>query len=277
VMQTSKVAGPARPTTPKNVTTIPSTTILSPERPPRGRPRRETCPRGHNDWYTAPSGIRSCRTCARAWDRSHRGSGLIDPFASPPQHSLPRRPRSTPALEWFLTNTVVGPVPEHAPDLGPCLLWTHRTTGRPGRERGVLTDGSVNWIAARWAFTHFVGSIPEGWEASHLCHTPLCVNAEGGHIVAEPNRVNVDRSTRLNRLRGPRPLSPTCRRGHNDWHVSPSGARVCATCKRARGRIVAGVPGDPFAPAMPRELRRGARLRARKAKRTDVVTQESAA
>jgi len=263
----TEVAGARTPATPKHKTTIPSSASVAQNSVTRGRPRRETCPRGHDDWYTAPSGIRRCRTCARAWDRSKRGSGLIDSFAPPPSHLLQRRPRGTPALEWFLANTVVGPVPEHAPDLGQCLDWTHRTTGRPGRERGVLTDGSANWFAARWAFTHFVGPIPEDWEASHLCHRPICCNAEGGHIVAEPSRVNVDRSTRLNRLRGPRPLSPTCRRGHNDWYVSPAGVRTCATCKRARERIVAGVAGDPFAPPMPRSLRATTARRALRASR----------
>ena len=38
------------------------------------RQRAAVCSRGHNDWYTNPSGQRQCRPCYNAWRRSWRAT-----------------------------------------------------------------------------------------------------------------------------------------------------------------------------------------------------------
>jgi len=150
-----------------------------------------------------------------------------------------------PALERFEASVVEGPVPEHAPDLGPCLLWLGAPTPQG---YGVLNDAGKKWFAHRWAFAEFIGPIPEDFEVSHLCHTPLCVNAEGGHLIVELHAQNHARTTRLNRLLHSKPLfSQTkpeypCFEGHHDWYEMASKRWACATCRRLDGFQVSLVP-----------------------------------
>jgi hypothetical protein len=73
-----------------------------------------------------------------------------------------------------------GPVPEHAPELGPCWVWTASRNRNgygnfkwPGTGTGL---GGKYASAHVYAYTTLVGSIPDGLTLDHLCRNRPCVN-----------------------------------------------------------------------------------------------------
>lgn len=87
-----------------------------------------------------------------------------------------------------------GPIPEFAPDLGPCWIWVGAIAqqtgyGAFGVRRGVDDWPRVN--AHRWAYLNEVGPIPEGLELDHLCRVRACVRPT--HLEAVTHLVNVRR------------------------------------------------------------------------------------
>ena len=77
-----------------------------------------------------------------------------------------------------------------------CWLWT----GSPGNTGYVRAffDGK-RWLVHRWAYTHFVGPIPDGFVIDHLCRRITCVNP--AHLEAVTQQENIRRSLPQ---RGPR-------------------------------------------------------------------------
>lgn len=73
---------------------------------------------------------------------------------------------------WSYVN-IKGPIPDYAPQLGPCWLWTGKieetSYGRVSH-RGRLEG------AHRFAYELVVGPIPPGLHLDHLCRVPPCVN-----------------------------------------------------------------------------------------------------
>lgn len=94
-----------------------------------------------------------------------------------------RRKRTDPEIRFWRHVDKNGPVPSHAPELGPCWLWmsgkmnsgygTFGTGGREGKNVG----------AHRWSYEHFVKPIPEGYEVDHICHPDdgSCPGGESDH------------------------------------------------------------------------------------------------
>jgi len=64
-----------------------------------------------------------------------------------------------------------GPVPEYAPHLGPCWVWTKT----PNADGYGQFRGSEK-LAHRMAYVLEVGPIPEGLTIDHLCRVRICVN-----------------------------------------------------------------------------------------------------
>jgi hypothetical protein len=67
-----------------------------------------------------------------------------------------------------------GPIPPKRPELGPCWLWTGRTTSKG--------YGSL-WVDGEWVWAHYIAyellldeAIPEGVRVGHLCGIKGCVN-----------------------------------------------------------------------------------------------------
>jgi hypothetical protein len=60
-------------------------------------------------------------------------------------------------------------IPDHRPDLGPCVQWTGSTT--PKGYGQFKVDGR-NELAHRWLFKRLHGPVPDGKQLHHLCHDP---------------------------------------------------------------------------------------------------------
>ncbi len=92
---------------------------------------------------------------------------------------------------------------------------------------GSASDGSRKMsMAHRVAFEAYVGLIPPGFEADHLCHNPPCVNPR--HIEAVTHRENIQRG--FDR----RPKPTHCPEGHpysgSNLYRHPRGTLVCRRC-----------------------------------------------
>lgn len=120
-----------------------------------------------------------------------------------------------------------GPVPDYAPHLGQCWLWT-----------GCLVEGygqfavanSQRIYAHRWAYEQEHGPIPTGLQIDHLCRVHACVRAS--HMETVTGRINV--------LRGHGPTAHNarvthCRQGHPydlfNTYCYPDGRRYCRKCR----------------------------------------------
>ncbi|MEU1497020.1 HNH endonuclease signature motif containing protein [Streptomyces sp. NPDC005732] len=125
-----------------------------------------------------------------------------------------------------------GPVPEHAPELGPCWIWTSgKTSGyggfHPTRDRTVL--------AHRYAYEVTVGPIAEGLVVDHLCRRPACVRPS--HLEPVTNLENLRRGAGYALQNG---LRTACVNGHEytaeNTYRDPAGGVRCHECRRAADR-----------------------------------------
>lgn len=81
-------------------------------------------------------------------------------------------PRDTLARFWAKVQTA-GPVPAHAPELGPCWTWTggHNRDGY-----GVFRQGRRVRYAHQVAYEVHRGAAPAGLVRDHLCRNRGCPN-----------------------------------------------------------------------------------------------------
>lgn len=87
-------------------------------------------------------------------------------------------------------HVIVGPIPEHREDLGPCWIWT----GSISR----LGYGRFKWRGHfhpthRWTYERARGPVPVGKELDHLCRVRHCCNPD--HLEAVTHRQNMVRSS----------------------------------------------------------------------------------
>lgn len=78
----------------------------------------------------------------------------------------------------FDTRVARGPVPDYAPTLGSCLIWTGKTT-----TAGYGTFTSAQKYVHRYAWERVNGPIPEGLTIDHLCRVRNCVNPDHLEVV----------------------------------------------------------------------------------------------
>lgn len=125
-----------------------------------------------------------------------------------------------------------------------CWEWTGATNGNGYAQ---LRVGGRLVRAHRWAYEHFVGLIPPGFDIDHTCHNRdalcpggrtcrhrRCCNPE--HLEAVPHIVNAQRGRTGQHL-----ASRThCVHGHlydqANTIIDKRGNRHCRECKRAEGR-----------------------------------------
>lgn len=109
----------------------------------------------------------------------------------------------------FLAKVDVGPVPAHAPHLGPCLLWKPRPNSRgygafrTGRES--LYPGEPRTVSPHKWLDFFLNGrtpVPPGFELDHICHDPNLCTMPAHRCPHRPCVIHTQRKTlRENRLR----------------------------------------------------------------------------
>jgi hypothetical protein len=164
-------------------------------------------------------------------------------------------PRPKAPLDRFLAKVdKAGPLPERAPHLGPCWIWTGYTqpNGYGMMAIGSRTDGTRKQVFIhRWSHEHFIGPIPETFTVDHKCFVPSCARPE--HLEAVPHRVNLLRGDTVTARNA---AATHCPAGHpyegDNLRVRANGDRVCKQCHRdkerarwqARNPNAATAPGD---------------------------------
>lgn len=119
-----------------------------------------------------------------------------------------------------------GPIPEFAPHLGPCWLWT-LGTGRGGY--GKIKVAGKTLAAHKVLWELIVGEVEGGLQLDHLCRVSACCNPD--HL--EPVTPSV------NKLRTPNLTSwyaahTHCKSGHEfnetNTRIDSRGYRHCRPC-----------------------------------------------
>jgi hypothetical protein len=140
----------------------------------------------------------------------------------------------------LLAKTKIGPPPEHAPDMGPCMLWDGRTAGGYGRFRDA--DQAEVYVHV-WTWRHLHGPVPPGYEVDHNCHNAeLC---KRGKLC--PHRPCFS----------PAHLQLLTRDAN--WAKSSSPASVNRRATHCRICNASLMPGSPFLYVYPDGKRRGCR------------------
>lgn len=133
---------------------------------------------------------------------------------------------------WAKVNKA-GPLPEYAPEIGVCWLWTAYIEPRG---YGVFRPSgcSTNVKAHRWAYEALVGSIPAGLTLDHLCRVRHCVNPT--HLEPVTNREN---GLRGNTVAAINARKTHCVNGHEftpeNTTTRSDGGRRCQICLDLQG------------------------------------------
>jgi HNH endonuclease len=144
-----------------------------------------------------------------------------------------RTRRSRPASErfWAKVNKNA-PIPDYAPHLGPCWVWTGYCNKGYGRFNPGGRSAPVK--AYVWSWEQVNGPRDAGMTLDHLCRVTQCVRPD--HLEMVTQRVNILRST------GPSALAAKathCPQGHEyspeNTYINPSlGHRLCRACRKVK-------------------------------------------
>jgi hypothetical protein len=131
-------------------------------------------------------------------------------------------------------------------DPNSCWLWQGATNGieplKYGSFRLQPQGGHKGTTSAhRFAYELLVGPVPKGMTLDHVkargCTSTLCVNP--AHLEPVTNKVNILRGTGPCAVNARRQF---CRKGHPfdeaNTRITPSGGRVCRSCRNAYNRLV---------------------------------------
>lgn len=149
-----------------------------------------------------------------------------------------------------------GPIPECAPELGSCWVWTAAKAKGYGR----FAIHRSNIVQAHRFSFELLQEIPVGLQLDHLCRNRACVRPT--HLEPVTVRTNLLRGAGASARNA---AKDTCPRGHAyDAVHATRGDRICLTCRRAAHRAryrrlrAEGVPTSMLGGG-PRNLKRRAK------------------
>lgn len=128
-----------------------------------------------------------------------------------------------------------GPIPEYAPHLGQCWLWTAYSLEDYGRF--MLVRGRSQ-MAHRISYETSIGPVPEGLVLDHLCRVRRCVRPSHLEPVtnAENNERGMGNPWLINKHK------TRCIRDHpfdaGNTRINHRGARICLICQTESNRRV---------------------------------------
>lgn len=93
-----------------------------------------------------------------------------------------------------------GSIPEHAPELGPCIEYTGATNHKG---YGMFRFRFRKMQAHRWTWERYVGPVEDGLELDHLCRNRLCCNTR--HLEPVTHLENARRGVRASIEAGGKP------------------------------------------------------------------------
>lgn len=129
----------------------------------------------------------SARVRARGWCPKHYGRWQRhgDPLTTV---SVAHVRGSMEERFWAKVN-LLGPVPDFAPHLGPCWLWTAGLM--KGAYGSFVVDTATHTTdgAHRVSYQLTRGEIPDGMQIDHLCRVVACVNPAHLEVVTQEENV----------------------------------------------------------------------------------------
>lgn len=126
-----------------------------------------------------------------------------------------------------------GPVPDYAPDLGPCWLWVAKKVD--GKGYGQITDVKRTYQVHCLVYEALVGPIPEGCQLDHLCRVRRCCRPS--HLEPVTQTENQRRGMGVS---GVNFRKTECVNGHPfdeaNTIIRKRGGRDCRICAQAAWR-----------------------------------------
>lgn len=164
--------------------------------------------------------------------------------------TLPPLILPTPAERFWRQVDKDGPIPEHAPRLGQCWLWTGFCCKQGyGRFRPTSKPSDPKVLAHRFAYELVVGPIPDGLELDHLCRNTSCVNPSH----AEPVTAQVNTKRRSAAMEPKTHCPQNHEYDEENTRYTKDGSRDCRACDRdyQRARYAAKRKASPDRPETP--------------------------
>lgn len=140
--------------------------------------------------------------------------------------------RTPPEIRFWAKVDKCGEIPDFAPHLGNCWVWTGATLKGHGQFYRNPEEGLT--YAHVWSYEQVYGKVPKGLEIDHLCRVRGCVRPT--HLEAVTHQENMLRSFTVGAVSV---RENKCRAGHeytpeNTYVRLDGGGRMCRECARRR-------------------------------------------